>query len=154
MSRVADALQALLLTLWIGGLWVVGYLVAPTLFATLPDRQLAGQIAGRLFEIDGWLGLVCAAYLLLYFPLRQGWQALKRAGWWLVLLLAVLTALSLFGVQPLMAQLKLEAGARDVMESVLRDRFVAWHGIASILYLVQSLLGLALVVWNAGRSGR
>ena len=47
-----------------------------------------------------------------------------------------------------MVQLKADAFPRDVMESVMRDRFVAWHGISSILYLVQSLLGLWLVVWS------
>jgi len=47
-----------------------------------------------------------------------------------------------------MAQLKAAALPREVMESVMRDRFVAWHGISSILYLVQSLLGLWLVVWS------
>ena len=52
------------------------------------------------------------------------------------------------GWQPL-AQLKADALPREVMESVLRDRFATWHGISSILYLVQSLLGLCLVVWSA-----
>jgi hypothetical protein len=39
------------------------------------------------------------------------------------------------------------------MESVLRDRFMAWHGVASILYLIQSVLGL-LLVWLQGRDPR
>jgi hypothetical protein len=61
---------------------------------------------------------------------------------------ALLVAAGQFGIQPLMVQLKADAFPRDVMESVMRDRFVAWHGISSILYLVQSLLGLWLVVWS------
>jgi hypothetical protein len=61
-----------------------------------------------------------------------------------------LTAASQFGIHPLLAQLKADALPREVMESVMRDRFVTWHGIASILYLLQSLLGL-LVVVGAGR---
>ncbi|MCH2219439.1 MAG: hypothetical protein MK097_03810 [Dechloromonas sp.] len=63
-------------------------------------------------------------------------------------MMGLLTAASQFGIQPLMAQLKADALPREVMESVLRDRFAAWHGISSILYLVQSLLGLWLVVWS------
>jgi hypothetical protein len=39
------------------------------------------------------------------------------------------------------------------MESVLRNRFATWHGVSSILYLVQSLLGLLLVA-SAGRGPR
>jgi hypothetical protein len=33
MRRLADALYDVMLTLWVGGLWAIGYLVAPTLFA-------------------------------------------------------------------------------------------------------------------------
>ena len=36
------ALEQLLTVVWLGSLWTVGYLVAPVLFATLPERALAG----------------------------------------------------------------------------------------------------------------
>ena len=58
MRRLADALYNIALTLWVGGLWAIGYLVAPTLFAILGgDRPLAGVLAGKLFELIGWIGL-------------------------------------------------------------------------------------------------
>jgi hypothetical protein len=145
MRRLADALYEVALTLWVGGLWAIGYLVAPTLFATLADRQMAGQLAGRLFELIGWVGLGCATYLLLFLWLRLRAVALRRWNFWLILLMLLLTAISLFGLQPLLAQLKADALPREVMESVLRNRFAAWHGVSSILYLLQSLLGLLLV---------
>jgi len=150
MRRFADALDIIALTLWVGGLWAIGYLVAPTLFSALPDRQLAGLLAGKLFALIGWVGLVCAAYLLLSMLLRLGGGALKRGVFWLLVVMLALTAVSQFGLQPWLAQLKAEALPREVMESVLRDRFATWHGISSILYLVQSLLGALLVV-GAGR---
>ncbi len=153
MRRFADALYGFALTLWIGGLWAIGYLVAPTLFSTLADRQLAGMLAGKLFVLISWVGMACAAYLLIFIVLRTGSAALKRGVFWLILLMLALTAVSLFGIQPLLAQLKAEALPREVMEGLLRDRFVAWHGISSILYLIQSLLGLVLVV-TAGRGLR
>lgn len=150
MRRLADALYFVTLTLWVGGLWVIGYLVAPTLFATLADRQLAGMLAGKLFALIGWVGLGCAAYLLVLMLLRAGSAVLKRSAFWLVLAMLLLTAASLFGIQPLLAQLKADALPREVMESVLRDRFATWHGVSSILYLLQSVLGV-LVVVGAGR---
>ena len=154
MRRLADALHDVALTLWVGGLWVIGYLVAPTLFATLSnDRQTAGLLAGRLFESMGWVGLACAVYLLLFVLLRVGTTALRRWNFWLLVLMLLLTAVSLFGVQPLLAQLKADALPREVMESVLRNRFAAWHGVSSILYLVQTLLGLLLVT-SSGRATR
>lgn len=151
MRAFANAAFVLLLTAWVGSLWGIGYLAVPTLFSSLPDRQLAGQIAGRMFEWGGWLGLFCGLYLLAFMIARQGARALKGANFWLCLLMLSVNAASLFGIQPLMAQLKLEAFPKDVMESLLRDRFVAWHGASSILYLLQSLLGATLVI-NAAKS--
>lgn len=146
MRRLADALYEVTLTLWIGGLWAVGGLVAPILFSTLDsNRQLAGAIAGKLFASIGWVGLACGSYLLLFLLLRIGTAALRRWNFWLVVAMLALTAVSLFGIQPLLAQLKADALPREVMESVLHDRFATWHGVSSILYLVQCLLGLLLV---------
>jgi hypothetical protein len=149
MRRFADALFTITLTLWVGGLWAIGYLVAPTLFSALADRQLAGMLAGRLFVLIGWVGIFCAVYLLVSLLLRLGSAALKRGIFWLVVVMLALTVVSQFGIQPWLAHLKAEALPREVMESVLRDRFATWHGISSILYLVQSLLGLLLVVLGA-----
>ena len=146
MRRLAEAIYAALLTLWVGGLWAVGYLVAPVLFSMLENRPLAGAVAGRLFELMGWFGLVAATYILVFLLVRHGHRGLRQGAFWLVLLMLLLTAASLFGIQPLMAQLKAEALPREVMESVVRDRFAAWHGISSILYLIQSLLGLCVVI--------
>jgi hypothetical protein len=43
------------------------------------------------------------------------------------------------------AQLKEQALPSDVMHSVFADRFETWHGVASIAYALESLLGLVLV---------
>jgi len=147
VRKLSEAFYFTTITLWVGGMWAIGYLAAPVLFASLGDRQLAGMVAGKLFAWIGWVGLGSAAYLLLFLMLRAGGQVFRRAVFWLVLLMALMTVASQFGIQPLMAQLKADALPREVMESVLRDRFAAWHGVSSILYLVQSLLGLWLVVW-------
>lgn len=148
MRRLSEALYLIAVTLWVGGLWAIGYMTAPVLFASLGDRQLAGMVAGKLFALIGWIGLGSAAWLMVFLVSRWGGLVFKRAVFWLVVLMALLTAASQFGIQPLMAQLKVDALPREVMESVLRDRFAAWHGISSILYLVQSLLGFWLVVWS------
>lgn len=148
MRTVTEALYRIFVVVWVGGLLAIGYLAAPVLFASLNDRALAGELAGRLFALVGWLGLGAGAYLSLFLIGRWRAAVVKRAVFWLVLLMLGMTAAQLFGIQPLMAQLKLEALPREVMESVLRDRFATWHGVASILYLVESLLGLWLTVWT------
>lgn len=129
-------------------MWAVGYLVAPSLFANLGDRQLAGVIAGKLFSLMSWIGLGAAIYLVVFLFARWRLQAFRRSVLWLTWVCAVLAAVSQFGIQPLMVQLKADAWPRDVMETVMRDRFVTWHGVSSILYLIQSLFGLWLVIWQ------
>lgn len=147
MRKISEALYLVAITLWVGGLWAIGYLAAPVLFSSLGDRQLAGAVAGKLFGLMGALGLGCAAYLLIFLFARMGSRLFRSAVFWFVLLMLLMTVVGQFGIQPLMTQLKADALPREVMESVLRDRFAAWHGISSILYLIQSLLGLWLVVW-------
>ena len=153
MKSLAAAVYAVALTLWIGGLWVIGCAVAPTLFHALADRALAGAIAGRLFTLIAYIGIVSATYMLLYRMLRFGGSCFRQAIFWIVLAMLLITLAGEFWVQPILAGLKDQALPREVMESVFRDRFAAWHGVASVLYLVQSVLGLVLV-WLQGRDPR
>lgn len=149
MRRFWDGLASVLLVVWVGGLWVIGYMVAPVLFASLDDKQLAGSLAGRFFEMGAWIGLSAGTFLLLYRLAREGVAAFKTLFFWLVALMLVLAAASHFGVAPIMQGLKDQAMSQAVMQSVFADRFARWHGISSIVYLIQSALGLVLV-WRAG----
>ena len=149
MTALTEAIYAIALTLWIGGLWAIGYIVAPTLFYSLPDRALAGMLAGKLFTLMAYVGIGCATYLLLFRLVRFGGACFRHGVFWIVLAMLVLTLAGEFGVQPILAGLKDQALPTGVMESVFRDRFVAWHGIASVLYLILSVLGVALVWLHA-----
>ena len=146
MRILADALQSIAITLWVGGLWVVGLVVAPFLFNTLADRAQAGLLAGHLFSAIAYMGLGCGAYLLLYRMAIFGSHALRQLFFWVLLLMMVLDAAGQFGVQPIMAGLKQQALPSEVMQSIFRDRFAAWHGVSSVLYLIECALGLVLVV--------
>ncbi|MBK9445709.1 MAG: DUF4149 domain-containing protein [Betaproteobacteria bacterium] len=153
MRRLADASYLIVLTLWAGALWAIGYIAAPVLFSSLDDRLMAGMLAGKMFSVVGWLGLGCGAYLLFFMLLRLGGGAVKRAVFWLVFLMLVLAAAQLFGLQPLIAQLRSESVPRELVEAATRSRFATWHGVASVLYLVQSLLAVFAVL-GAGRGQR
>jgi hypothetical protein len=134
----ANSGERVLLTLWVGGLWTIGYMVAPALFASLEDRALAGTLAGLMFEIIAWIGMGCALALLLINQLRY---AQRRVNWRMLVLLAMLllVALGQFLLAPMMAELR-AAGQSDSAV------FARLHGIASLLYLVNSVLGLVLVM--------
>lgn len=144
--RFATALYGLVIAIWLGSQIGIGYIAAPVLFSRLADRTLAGDLAGAMFSVTAWLGLGCGTYLLSYLVMAQGARILRCSVFWMVASMLVLTATGHFGIQPLMAQLKLEALPQPVMESALRDRFALWHGVSGGLYLVQSIFGVALVV--------
>lgn len=146
MDRFADALAMIVITAWVGGLWAIGYLAAPTLFYSLADNKpLAGLLAGKMFTWIAYLGIGGGFYLLIHRLGRFGTQALKQGFFWATLVMLLLTLAGHFGIQPLLAQLKAQALPADVMHSIFADRFRTWHGVASIAYLVESLLGLVLV---------
>ena len=137
--------ERILLTLWIGGMWSVGYIVAPTLFSMLEDRALAGAVAGQLFTIMSFVGLVAAAVLLsaqLYYA-ESDWHRNWRV--WVLLLMLLLIVIGEFYLQPLMAELKsggLSQGSDNARQ------FGQLHGVASALFVINSLLGLGLVVFG------
>ena len=153
MKTLTEAIYAIALTLWIGGLWAIGYLVAPTLFHAVADRAMAGALAGKLFTLIAYVGAGCAIYLLLFRLVRFGNACFRHGIFWILLGMLVLVLAGEFGVQPILAGLKDQALPKGVMESVFRDRFAAWHGVASVLYLIQSVLGV-LLVWLHGRNPR
>ena len=56
--------EKILLTIWIGGMWAIGYIVAPVLFKML-DKPVAGNVAGQLFSIINYVGLFCAVVFVI-----------------------------------------------------------------------------------------
>lgn len=146
MDRVAEGLHWVVVTLWVGTLWTVGLLVAPTLFHYLSDRVLAGSIAARLFNYTALIGMACGAYLLLFRLIRFGGQALRQAFFWVSLAMLCLTLIGQFGVQPIMEALRAQAWPQQIAQTVLRERFATWHGVASVLYIIDCALGLVLVL--------
>ena len=140
----------LVATLWAGSLWTIGFIVAPTLFATLSDRVLAGNIAGSLFRAEAWLSIACAVVLLALLQWGAGALELKRRRLLgaLVLSMLVCALLSHFGISPLMAELKAQAqGSSGIMDEAMRSRFGMLHGVSTLIFAVQSLLA-GVLIWK------
>lgn len=145
MNQFLDKFALILITLWVGALWTTGA-TAYVLFHTLSDRQLAGQLAGTFFTYVSYVGLFAGFYLLIQRLLSYGTAALKQGFFWAVFVMLLLVLAGHFGIQPLLAQLKASAFPSDVMQSVFASRFKTWHGVASIAYVVECLLGFVLVL--------
>ena len=146
MEDLFDSLHWIAVTLWIGALWAIGYIAAPLIFVTLEDRALAIMLAGKMFAVVAYIGMGCGVYLLLFRLIRQGVISFRQSFFWIVLVMLLLTLLGHFGAQPILEAVKHLTLPRAVLEGVLLERFATWHGIYSALYVVQSVLGLVLVV--------
>jgi MFS family permease len=140
--KLLPAAERILLTLWVGALWVAGFIVAPLLFAELDDRALAGSLAGSLFTVTSYLGLFCGGLLLIFNGLtfRAGnWRAIVIVG------MLLLVVIGQFVITPMVVELR----AQGLTDSA---RFGQMHGAASVLFIVTSVLGLVLVA--AGQKNR
>jgi len=138
--------ERLLLTLWVGALWAIGYLAVPIAFANL-EVQLAGNYAGKLFFAVNVLGIVAACILLIsrlfIFGLRQFHRYWRS---WLLLLMLLMSAAFVGYIQPEMHSLK---QAADLAST---ERFAELHKLSENLYLLLSLFGLMLVLTTDKRS--
>lgn len=140
-KEAGHAIATIALALMAGGLAVVGYVVAPTLFSML-ERTRAGEVAGQLFTWITVLATFCCAVVL---SLDYGWLRVGRP--WVrgcLVAILVLIAIGHFGLRPQMAALK-STGAVEAMSAEARAAFARWHGVSAVLYLLQSVLGLAAV---------
>lgn len=140
--KLLPAAERILLTLWVGALWVAGFIVAPLLFSELDDRALAGSLAGSLFTVTSYLGLCCGSLLLIINGLSCraiNWRAVTVAS------MLLLVVIGQFVITPMVIELR----AQGLTDSA---RFGQMHGAASVLFIITSVLGLVLVA--AGQKNR
>ena len=138
--------EKILLTIWVGSMWAIGYIVAPVLFQML-DKSTAGNVAGQLFTIVSYLGIFSAVALILNILIQYGFNK-KHWQLWMLIAMLMIILIGQFVFQPMMAELK-EAG----ITAENKAEFGRLHGMASVLFLINSLAGLALVVSGLQRKG-
>jgi hypothetical protein len=139
-STAMPRFTGIVVTLWAGSLWTICGLVAPTLFALLEDRSLAGRLAARFFDLVTLIG-VAAGVLLLALTFTGRYVLPGRHGRLLVASTASLPALSELLLSPLMEQARASGNMA---------RFGMLHGIAAAVFMI-ACGGALLVVWNFTR---
>lgn len=137
------ASERLLLTLWVGSLWAIGYVAVPTAFMSLGDVVLAGNYAGKLFVVINMLGLGCGSVLLISKVVILGKSVTALWRFWVIVVMLLLTLVFSCYLQPEMAAIKQLAWQES---DVLLEQFSFLHMVSKNLYMVLSLLGLALVL--------
>ena len=143
-DKMMNRLCALLTSLWLGMQVMAGYIAAPILFERL-GKQEAGNIAGVLFSINNYFGLLAwiVAWLVVRSERNRSLPDNGKVAPKFIILLLLLTASNQFLISPVIAAYK--TGTANWLLSLLGGSFGMWHGISSIIYLVCSVLGLGLL---------
>jgi uncharacterized membrane protein (UPF0136 family) len=133
--------RRLLLALWAGMLLTVGGLVAPLLFRSLPDRHLAGVVAGECFRATTYLSILIALGLL--WLTRRGpvagvrWVLSSTGPAWLLVA-------SELGVRPMLE-------AARALHGPSGGAFLAWHGVSTLLYAAATVWVVSALVQTLRR---
>ena len=156
-------LHVLALAVWLGGMTVLGAVVAPSTFQVLQDREamagrvLAGAVFGTALDRFQFVAYACAAVVLVTLGLMA--RAKTRSSGLVVraTIAAALLAISLYAglsVYPEVDRVQAAIGA-DVSPSTLeatdarRVRFDALHERSTTLMQINLVGTLALLAWCA-----
>lgn len=125
-------------------MWIIGVVVAPALFSNL-DKAVAGMVAGKLFHAIGWIGIVAGVFLLIWWIWNEGARAFQGAKLWLIVGMLLCTLINQFAIFPLIAEIK--PAVSNAAEGMFGGGLAQWHTISSLIYLLQSVLGL-IYIWR------
>lgn len=145
---ITQRIYSLILGLWVGGFITIGFLVVPVLFSSLGDRQVAGLVAANLFKSTAYISVVLSGILMVIanYLIRHGYSSYRLSRWLLLGMLACAVCAA-FILIPWMNSLRDQALylGLSVRETTNATLFGRLHGISSVLFMIQSLLGLVLV---------
>lgn len=149
LQRILTVVAAL----WVGGFVAVAYVVTPILFSALGDRQVAGIVAGNIFRVEAYLSIAVSLTLMASssFLVSKGINAFRQIRWVLLAMLACAIGAGLVLI-PWMSSLRDQANAAgiSIMASSSAALFSRLHGVSSSLFIIQSLLGIALL-WKISK---
>ncbi len=129
--------QLILQTIIVTMMVLMGYVVAPILFAEL-TAKLAGDIAGILFEITAYSAIL-VFIVLAANSCRQKRALAYRWQWLLALIIMVVL---LFGIDPWMEQIKQSYPQGISQDSTDWSLFASLHGVYQVGYLMVLFLTL------------
>jgi hypothetical protein len=146
MSNALRTIEFLCLGVWLGGICLLSFVVAPGAFGILASRDQAGAIVGftlgRLHFIGIGAGVI---YMVAHFLRMSQFPSVARLAATAVILMLVLTFISQFYVGAHMAGLRQQMGSieRTPADSPLFLQFDRFHHISVWLESAVLLIGLA-----------
>jgi uncharacterized membrane protein len=150
-------LMLLSLIVWVGGLIFFAFAVAPSAFALLPTRHMAGNLVGRTLGILHWMGIFSGLIFLgssfAYAYITRGSAHFASARNLLIIVMLLLTLVSQFGIIPRMDTLRASIGEIDSVppDNPARMQFDGLHVWSTRVEGGVLLLGL-VAVWITASS--
>lgn len=111
-------IKMLALALWMGSIFYFAAVVAPTAFAVLPSRTLAGMIVSRSVVSLHWIGIVCGVAFLLcsvLLALIEGGASPFQGRDLLLVAMMAITLSAHFGVERRMNTLQTNMGVIELV---------------------------------------
>lgn len=149
MSFFSD-IRRLLLVLWLGGACFFSFAVAPSAFAVLPSREIAGAIVSRSLSIVNYSGLIVG--LILLASSFVGQAAANRFRLWaerfLLLILMLACAAGQFVIAQLLTLVKAQIGRpidEIAVDDPLRIQFNNLHQYS--VYVLITAMTAALIAY-------
>jgi uncharacterized membrane protein len=158
--RAVRYFYVLALALWLGGMALAGFIVAPTVFSVLQawnmstGRMLAGQLFGEILWRVYIIGGIAAGVMFLALTIQRiiGPRPKAygvRAG--IVVLMFALTAYAALFIHPRIEALQAEVGKPMIElpeDDARRTEFDGLHSLSTTLLSLTMAGGLALVAWE------
>ena len=150
-------LMLLSLVIWIGGLIFFAFVLAPTVFAVLPTRQLAGNVVNRSLGIVHWMAISCgvvfAVASMIDSRVVNGVADPFATRNLLIYAMIILTLVGMFGIASRMLVLRQQMGVIDDVapDDARRVEFNRLHVWSTRIEGSVLVLGLALLYLTARR---
>ena len=113
-QQIGASIEVLLIGGWLGSMIFFSFAVAPSAFAVLPTREMAGMVVTSSIGKIEVLGMVCGTMLLLIhfskWRVSHSRVSIKTLHALLLLLMIASAALSRFWVSPAMVSLRAQMG--------------------------------------------
>ena len=145
------------LSIWVGGLAALGFVAAPSIFATLQahdpagGRALAGLVFGAVFARFQFWGWILGGVLILLLGARAllGPRP-RRLGWrlWTVMAMIALGLVTSLVIAPRIDRIResVSGAVADLPDSDPRkSEFGRLHGLSNVLMLVTLVGGVGLM---------
>ena len=150
-------LMLLSLVVWVGGLIFFAFVLAPTVFAVLPTRQLAGNVVSRSLGTLHWMAISCGVVFaitsMIDSQVVNGVAAPFAARNLLIYAMIILTLVGMFAVDSRMLVLRQQMGLIDEVphDNPLRVEFNRLHQWSTRIESSVLVLGLALLYLTSRR---